>query len=210
MISFSLYLNHQRGLQISDLPQTEPLSFEDTQNAIKILTNEDVTNALNASSQNAQSQQRASIQNASNKMTVDEFNAGAKAATKDRRLNALDSVVQTVAGMNKDRLQYNAQERLAQAISGNTGVYDREGYGQTLVQAGHVPGTDAYNNMMNSYIKSNNATFTDGGTESTSSTSTEKTTTKKKYDSEGKLIDESVTKLKKGGFIPTGFRKRYS
>ena len=49
LISFSLYLNHQRGLQISDLPQTEPLSFEDTQNAIKILTNEDVTNALNAS-----------------------------------------------------------------------------------------------------------------------------------------------------------------
>ena len=54
LISFSLYLNHQRGLQISDLPKTEPLSFEETQSAIKVLTdqlpdNEEVTNALNAS-----------------------------------------------------------------------------------------------------------------------------------------------------------------
>ena len=56
LVSFSLYLNHQRGLQISNLPQDGPLSFQETQDAIKVLTdkikvptNEDVTNALNAS-----------------------------------------------------------------------------------------------------------------------------------------------------------------
>jgi len=56
LISFSLYLNHQRGLQISELPQDKPLNFEETQNALKVLTNEikvltgkDVTQALNAS-----------------------------------------------------------------------------------------------------------------------------------------------------------------
>ena len=49
LIVFSLYLIHQRGLQINNLPQTEALSFEQTQAAIKVLSNEDVTNALNAS-----------------------------------------------------------------------------------------------------------------------------------------------------------------
>ena len=115
--------------------------------------------AMDASKTNIVNQQDVNKFNSTMGAKVDEFNRGADAATKDRRLNALDSAVKTVAGMNKDRLQYNAQERLAQAISGNTGVYDREGYGQTLIQAGHVPGTDAYNNMMNTYIKSNNATF---------------------------------------------------
>ena len=49
LISFSLYLNHQRGLQINNLPQIEPLSFEETQKAITVLSPKDVTNALNAS-----------------------------------------------------------------------------------------------------------------------------------------------------------------
>ena len=141
---------------------------------------------------------------------VDEFNRGADAATKDRRLNAIDSAVGVVAGMNKDRLQYNAQERLAQAISGNTGVYDREGYSQTLVQAGHVPGTDAYNNLMNTYIKNNNGTHSNEEETTSSSSATETKTTKKKYAADGTLIDETTTTLKKGGFVPTGFRKRYS
>jgi hypothetical protein len=172
---------------------------------------QNVMNSLDASKTNLMSQTEVGKFNATMEAKVDEFNRGADAATKDRKLNALDSAVKTVAGMNKDRLQYNAQERLAQAISGNTGVYDREGYAQTLVAAGHVPGTDGYNNLMNSYIKANNATFIDGETtSSSSSTTTEKTTTKKKYKPDGTLEDTEVTTLKKGGFIPTGFRRRYS
>ena len=108
--------------------------------------------------------------------------------------------------MNKDRLQYNAQERLAMAISGNSGVYDREGYAQTLVGAGHVPGTDAYNNMMNSYIKQNNATFSDGLETETKTSSSTKTTSKKTYNADGTL----KTEMKTGGVKPTGFRRRYS
>jgi|TARA_R110000764_G_scaffold7536_2_gene26569 hypothetical protein len=171
---------------------------------------QNVMTAMDASKSNIVNQQDVNKFNSTMGAKVDEFNRGADAATKDRRLNALDNAVKTVAGMNKDRLQYNAQERLAQAISGNTGVYDREGYGQTLIQAGHVPGTDAYNNMMNTYIKSNNATFADGEESSSSSTTTEKTTTKKKYNADGTLQDTEVTTLKKGGFVPTGFRRRYS
>ena len=64
--------------------------------------------------------------------------------------------------------------------------------------------------MMNTYIKSNNATFADGEESSSSSTTTEKTTTKKKYNADGTLQDTEVTTLKKGGFVPTGFRRRYS
>jgi hypothetical protein len=171
---------------------------------------QNVMNALDATKSNIMSQQEASKFNATMSAKVDEFNRGADAATKDRRLNALDAAVGAVAGMNKDRLQYNAQERLAQAISGNTGVYDREGYAQTLVAGGYVPGTEAYTNMMNTYIK-NNQTTDESTTSSTSeSTTSSKTTTKKKYDAKGNLIDESTTTLKKGGFKPAGFRRRYS
>ncbi len=59
-------------------------------------------------------------------MSVDEFRAGADAATKDRRLMGVDSAVSNLAQMRRDSLQYDAQERLAQAISGQTGVYNRE------------------------------------------------------------------------------------
>tara|TARA_R110000787_G_scaffold24468_15_gene69384 strand:+ start:997 stop:3366 length:2370 start_codon:yes stop_codon:yes gene_type:complete len=83
-------------------------------------------NALSASAQNASSQQRASEANVRNKMSVNEFNTAADAATKDRRLMGVDSAVSNLAQMRRDSLQYDAQERLAQAISGQTGVYNRE------------------------------------------------------------------------------------
>ena len=108
-------------------------------------------NALNASSQNAQSQQRASIQNVANKMTVDEFNAGAKAATKDRRLMAVDNAVKGLATMRTDKLKYEGQERLARAISGQTGVYSRENYGEDLIAAGYKVGDDDYNQLMKNF-----------------------------------------------------------
>ena len=171
---------------------------------------QNVMNQLDASKTNLATQSEVNRFNATMDGKVDEFNRGADAATKDRRLNALDSAVGTIAGMNKDRLQYNAQERLAQAISGQTGVYNRETYAQTLVAAGHVPGTDQYTNMMNAYIKKNQSGNESSTSSSTSSTETSTKTTKKKYAPDGSLIDESTTTAKTGGFIPTGFRKRYS
>ncbi len=169
---------------------------------------QNVMNAMDASKANIVNQQDVNKFNATMGAKVDEFNRGADAATKDRRLNALDAAVGVVAGMNKDRLQYNAQERLAQAISGNTGIYDREGYAQTLVQAGHVPGTDAFKNLMNTYIKNHNGTHSNEEETTSSSSTTETKTTKKKYDAQGNLVE--TTEMKKGGFVPTGFRKRYS
>ena len=167
---------------------------------------QNVLNVMDAQKTNLMSQTDVNKFNTTMGAKVDEFNRGADAATKDRRLSAVDTAVKTVAGMNKDRLQYNAQERLAMAISGNSGVYDREGYAQTLVGAGHVPGTDAYNNLMNSYIKQNNATFADGLETETKTSSSTKTTSKKTYNADGTL----KTEMKTGGVKPTGFRRRYS
>lgn len=112
-------------------------------------------NALTASQTNAQSQQRASIENAKNKMTVDEFNAGAKAATKDRRLMALDNAVKGLATMRTDKLKYKGQERLARAISGQTGVYNREAYSEDLIAAGYNVGDDDYNSLMTEFNNRN-------------------------------------------------------
>ena len=169
---------------------------------------QNVMNTLDASKTNLMHQMDAEKWNKAMDAKVDEFNRGADAATKDRRLNALDTAVKTIAGMNQDRLQYNAQERLAKAISGNTGVYSREQYAQTLVDAGYDPTSDAYKNMMNTYIKKNQGTTSDNTSE-TSSSSTTTTTTKKtvKYDAQGNPIEEK----RKGGFSkPVGFRRRYS
>ena len=82
--------------------------------------------ALGASQFNATAIMNADRINAANKMTVDEFNSAADAATKDRRLMALDTGVKSATGLYSDLLQYKAQDRLASAISGETGVKQRE------------------------------------------------------------------------------------
>lgn len=112
-----------------------------------------IANALDASKFNVQQGQSAAQFNAKAKMTVDEFNRGADAAVSDRRLMALDSAVKTWAGMRKDKLQYDAQERLAQAISGQTGVYDAEKYSRELIDAGYNVGDQDYKDMMAAYNK---------------------------------------------------------
>ena len=109
-------------------------------------------NALSASAQNAASQQRASQINATNKMSVDEFRAAADAATKDRRLMGVDSAVSNLAQMRRDSLQYDAQERLAQAISGQTGVYNRE---QEEEEEPETAKTGGYRKKMGGYINKN-------------------------------------------------------
>jgi hypothetical protein len=65
-------------------------------------------------------------QNIANRMKVDEFNRGADAATRDRRLEGVQSVMTGLAGMMGDYRMYKAEERKAEAIEGPTGVLDRE------------------------------------------------------------------------------------
>ena len=173
-----------------------------------------VTNALSASQFNISQRTETDRFNATQERMVDEFNRGADAATTDRRLNALDSVVGSIAGMNADRLAYKAQERMATAISGQTGNYDRDLYAQALLANNYVKGTDSYNNMMNAFAKKkmakeiadNEKLLADQELENTESDNIITSTTTKKYNPDGSLITTGKT----GGFIPTGFRRRYS
>lgn len=80
---------------------------------------------------NAQIQQQESAlnqgaqkQNIANSMQVDQFNKAADAATKDRKLMAVQNAVQSIAGMGSDYLQYKAQDDLSRAIAGQTNVLD--------------------------------------------------------------------------------------
>ena len=64
--------------------------------------------------------------NIKNQLAVDEFNRAADAATKDRKLGALQAGVQGFTGVVTDVLKYKAQDKLAQAMSGDSGTYDRD------------------------------------------------------------------------------------
>ena len=64
-------------------------------------------------------------ENIKNDMVVDEFNRAADATTKDRKLEAVNNAVQTIAGINRDRLMRRANDRMALAVEGQTGVLDR-------------------------------------------------------------------------------------
>ena len=77
---------------------------------------------------------------------TDEFNRGADAATKDRRLMGLQSAMHTFAGINSDRLQYEAQDRMASAISGDSGVLTREEIARDISKAypNLVPGSEEH------------------------------------------------------------------
>ena len=90
--------------------------------------------------------------------TVDEFNRAADAAVKDRRLMAIDNATKTIAGMYTDKLKIQSQERMADAISGQTGIAERNRYSMQLLNSGNYTGVndpryieamDAYNRMNN-------------------------------------------------------------
>jgi hypothetical protein len=63
--------------------------------------------------------------NIKNRMYVDEFNRAADASTKDRKIGAVQNAVQSLAGMNRDRMMYKAESRKAKAIEGPSGVMGR-------------------------------------------------------------------------------------
>ena len=115
-----------------------------------------VANALDASKFNVTSQSDANKQNAVMGATVDEFNRASDSAVKDRRLMALDSATKTMAGMYGDAQKLKGQERMADAISGQTGIAERNRYSMQLLQSNKYTGTsdpkyiaamDAYNRM---------------------------------------------------------------
>lgn len=86
--------------------------------------------------------------NTKNDMVVDEFNRAADASTKDRKLEAVNNAVQTIAGINRDRLMRRANDRMALAVEGTTGVLDRF---DLRLQASQIAGAssgDEYNNVL--------------------------------------------------------------
>jgi len=81
--------------------------------------------ALDASKFNVGSQERAAVENTSNKMYVDEFNRASDAATKDRKLNAVQYGINTLASLHRDKLAYKAQKEYADAIDGERDALER-------------------------------------------------------------------------------------
>jgi len=81
--------------------------------------------ALNASKFNVSSQEAAKSSNIRNKMYVDEYNSAADAATKDRKLNAVQYGINTLATLHRDNLTKGASDNLASAIDGQRGALDR-------------------------------------------------------------------------------------
>ena len=107
--------------------------------------------ALNASKFNVTSQEAAQAANIRNRMYVDEFNRGADAATKDRKLNAVQYGVNTLAQLHRDRLTSQASDNLASAVDGQRGALDR-------------------------FFKRNSKETTEGSEETTTTTSSSSTT----------------------------------
>ena len=68
---------------------------------------------------------KAANANTRNKMYVDEFNRSADAATSDRRLNAVQYGINTLASLHRDKLMYQASSDVTDAIDGTRGVMDR-------------------------------------------------------------------------------------
>ena len=94
--------------------------------------------------------QQMSLQNIKNSMYTDEFNRAADAAVEDKKLMALDNAFKSMGTMNTDRLKYNAQERLGDAISGQTGVKTREELGQMIKDSyGLEVGSPAHTKKLN-------------------------------------------------------------
>lgn len=141
-------------------------------------------NALDASKTNLAANLQTNKFNASQEALVDEFNRSADAATKDRKLMAVDSAVKTLAGMNSDRLQYNAQERLALAIKGNRPI--TEG--------------DTSEEWVQNMLTTNQTTSTYGSSPKKTGTSKDNTIDSKKG-----------ANAKKGGFakVPQGYSRKY-
>ena len=103
--------------------------------------------------------QKTNMMNVKNRMYVNEFNTGARAATKDRRLSGLDTLTKNFAGINKDLLAYQSQKELASAVAGNTGVNERFWEIEAAFKKANPnikPGTPEYNTALTQYTNYQN------------------------------------------------------
>lgn len=91
---------------------------------MEISAQEDRTNSQIDNTEKSMNQS-ASARDIANEMTVNEYNSSADAAVEDRKLDAYNSVVQSLAGMNRDRLAYKAETTLSNTIAGDSGIMDR-------------------------------------------------------------------------------------
>ena len=143
--------------------------------------------ALDASKFNVGSEERASKVNTRNKMYVDEFNRGADAATSDRKLNAVQYGINTLATLHRDNLTYKASQDYADAIDGQRGTLDRR------------YNTNSSNkSSSSSYNKTKTTTNADG------------TVTIVKYDKEGNVIPNAPpVKEQRGGYRQLNLMRNY-
>jgi hypothetical protein len=101
--------------------------------------------ALDASKFNVEAQETADSNNIRNNMYVDEFNRGADAATSDRRLNAVQYGINTLASLHKDKLTFQASDDVTRAIEGQTGVMQRFNAMQRLQDQYNTSSTSSSN-----------------------------------------------------------------
>jgi len=95
---------------------------------IKIAAQEARMNTAIAN-QEAQMQTQTTARNVANAMNVDQVNTGLREAERiaqiNKRMEAIDTTAQNLAGLAGDALSYKATERLARA-TGDQGVYERD------------------------------------------------------------------------------------
>ena len=98
------------------------------QGDIKIAAQEARMNTAIAN-QEAQMQTQTTARNVANAMNVDQVNTGLREAERiaqiNKRMEAIDTTAQNLAGLAGDALSYKATERLARA-TGDQGVYERD------------------------------------------------------------------------------------
>ncbi len=144
----------EKALMLTKFNQGQSQITSNETNANKEISNrETATNAqieqankarqLQASTTNVGNQLQASNINAKNNMYVDEFNRGADAATKDRKLNAVQTMATNLGTLKGDQLRYDADKNVAKAnLAGTIGpdgktVYDRKAIDEMFSRASY-------------------------------------------------------------------------
>ena len=118
-----------RGLELSGTGPGEisnkMMAYSKKQAANMAITAKETQKNTEIENKEAEMNQIAKANNIKNTMAVNEFNKAADAATTDRKIEATQNAMTSLAGMNRDRLQYQASENLTIATAGATGVMNR-------------------------------------------------------------------------------------
>ena len=157
--------------------------------------------ALDASKFNVTAQGDASKTNLRSKMYADEFNRGADAATSDRKLNAVQYGINTLATLHRDKLAYKAQQDYTSAIAGPRGILERryDANGNLITSSSESSKSSTTSDKTSKYSKIKTITNADG------------TTTIVKYDKEGNVIpnEDTLKTAQRGGYRQLNLMRRY-